>query len=122
MGSDRLRGDEVLDRPAVAVIGFDASITEGLAQLCRNVVSFADIDAYTSSGFEGDVAVVSGSVELDDDRLHVLICGDAVHDGRQGVGRVSSLSQSKATKLSAADDIPEAFRTAVNGLKIGDVR
>jgi hypothetical protein len=119
MGSDHLRGAEVLDRPAVAVIGFDASIAAALAQLCRNVAAFADVGEYATSGFEGDIAVVSGSVELDDDRLHVLICGDAVHDGRQGVGRVSSLSQSKATQLVAADDVPEAFRAAVNGLREG---
>jgi hypothetical protein len=61
--------------------------------------------------------VVSGRSSSIDDRLHVLICGDAVHDGRQGVGRVSSLSQSQATQLTAAEDIPEAFKTAVNGLQ-----
>lgn len=106
-----------MNRPAVAVIGFDSSITEGLAQLCRNVVPFAGVDEYSTSDFSGEIAVVSGSVELADDRLHLLICGDAVHDGRQGVGRVSSLSQSQATQLTAAEDIPEAFKAAVNGLK-----
>lgn len=112
-----------MDKPTVAVVGFDSSTVADLAQLSRHVVPFDDAESFAQSGLECDVAVVSGSIEIDDDRIHVLIVGDSVHDGRDGVGRVSSLTQFQTTQLAPAEDIPDAFVAAVNGLRsivVGD--
>ncbi len=107
-------------RPRVAVVGFDSTAAEELGHITHSVTVFGDADEFTASSSGFDVVVVKASIETDDDDLYVLIVGDAVHDGRNGVGRVSSLAQIETRRLSPAEDVPDAFLTAVNGLTAGD--
>lgn len=116
MQSEHLAEREEPARPSVAVVGFDTNAVGEFERLTGSVVSFRDDTDYMEYGQVFDILVVQGAMEIADDRSHVLISGDRVHDGRAGVGRVSSLAQVEARGLNPADDVPEAFASAVNGL------
>lgn len=121
MQSEDVAGGDYPARPRVAVVGFDSTAAEELGRITHSVTVFGDTDEFSAVSARGfDVAVVKDSIETDDDDLYVLIVGDAVHDGRNGVGRVSSLAQTETRRLSPAEDIPDAFVTAVNGLSAID--
>ena len=115
MHTESLASGEGSVHPAVAVIGFGSVVAEGIEQLGGAVTAFESLEAFQPLEDSFDMVVVSGSVELDDDRLYLLIVGDSIHDGRHGVGRVSSLAQIEAKSLGPALDIPEAFLSAANG-------
>lgn len=119
MQRDDLARGEVSTRPTVAVVGFGAAVVDDLKAVAASVTAFADEEAFAASLDRFDVVVVSGSIENSDDDSYVLIVGDAVHDGRNGVGRVSSLAQVETRRLTPAEDVPEAFATAANGLCAG---
>jgi hypothetical protein len=116
MHTDSLAFGEGSVRPAVAVIGFDPEVAEEIGHLVDAVTAFDSLEAFVADQSSFDMAVVTGSVEIDDDSLYLLIVGDTIHDGRNGVGRVSSLAQVEAKALRPAEDIPEAFATAAHGL------
>lgn len=116
MHAESLAVGEESVHPAVAVIGFDSVVAEELAHLVGAVSAFDSLEAFLPDVSFYDIAVVSGAVEIDDDRLCLVIVGDTIHDGRGGVGRVSSLAQIEANAMRPAEDIPDAFLTAANGL------
>lgn len=108
------RGEDSV-RPAVAVVGFDSSVAEEIGDLVEVVTAYDSLEAFRPFRASFDIAVVAGSVDIDDDSLYLIVVGDDIRDGGGGVGRVSSLAQIEASALRPADDTPEPFLTAASG-------
>jgi hypothetical protein len=108
--------DETGSRPAVAVIGFDQRVSEEVGFLVERVERFASMVDFHASDDRFDIAVVEGSIDIDDDGLFVLIAGDSIYDGHDGFTRVSSLPPIEANEIGVAPELPAAFTTAANGL------
>ena len=105
--------------PSAVVVGFDDDLVRAIETLGWDATR---VDDLTEVSLDSTVMIIAGGhVELADDGPYLLLIGDSLHDGRDGVGRVSSLAQVELSRLDIEDDAPEAFMSAINGLRLSTV-